>query len=92
MSIKQRLVKLEGKAPITDERPKVIVLVPHGRDEADVVGYAANQCDYLVIDCGTLDGCMSELMAAHSTDGAIVIASEILREGALEKLNGNRWD
>lgn len=92
MSIKQRLVKLEGKAPTTDERPRVIVLVPHGRDEADVVGYTANQCDYLTDNCGTLDDCMNELMAAHSTAGAIVIASEILREGALERLNRNRWD
>lgn len=92
MSIKQRLVKLEGKAPTADERPKVIVLIAHGRDEADVIGYTANQRDYLMDNCGTLDDCMNELMAAHSTVGSIVIASEILREGALERLNGNRWD
>lgn len=92
MSIKQRLVKLEGKAPTTDERPNVIVLVPHGRDEADVVGYTANQCDYLISSYGTLDDCMNELMAAHSKPNGIVMASEILREGALERLNGNRWD
>lgn len=92
MSIKQRLVRLEGKTPTTDERPRVIVLVPHGRDKSDVIGYTANQCNYLMNDCGTLGDCMSQLMAAHSTAGAIVIASEILREGALEKLNGNRWD
>ena len=92
MNIKQRLTKLESIAPNDDTRPKVIVLVASGRNVDDVLGYSVKQHDYLMSDCGTLGDCMNELMAAHSIAGAIVIASEILREGALERLNGNRWD